>query len=117
MGWFKTLTKLHKFENKNKLYWNLGHLEALQYLLKKNAKIDAKDNWEKTALHHSVIHGNLKYLFALFYKSINWNKLDLYIDHLNITKYLIQKKADINVGDNDGHTPLHNSAEKGDYEN
>lgn len=71
-----------------------------------------------TALHHSSEHGDLLLNLFIFLKVSkvmtywlkNWNA-----GHLEITKYLLEKGADIKAIDGNGETALHHASLFGNY--
>ena len=68
-----------------------GHIEATEYLLKKGADPNIKNNLGETPLHQATENSQAK-----------------------LVKLLLKYKADPNSQQNDGNTPLHQSSYKGD---
>lgn len=97
--------------------WNLGHLDVTEYLMEKGAQahINDKDNDGKTALHHSCTEGNLEILYFVIPKLNDENESKWHLGRLQITKYLVEKGANVNAEDNDGNTALHYSNQRGNW--
>src|SRR5574343_1244033 len=68
-----------------------GHIEATEFLLKKGADPNIKNNIGETPLHQATENSQAK-----------------------LVKLLLKYKADPNSQQNDGNTPLHQSSYKGD---
>ena len=71
-----------------------GKIELVEDYLAKGVKVNAKDEYGKTPLHHAVMDG---------VPDLTPYDLDR---RMKITELLIAKGADINAMDNSGHTPL-----------
>lgn len=96
--------------------WNLGELEVTQDLVEQGANIAAKTNKKWTPLHYSAANGSWNYLsFEKKYIDKPTNKSELVhnLDHFEVTKYLVEKGADIEAKTNIKSTPLHLSSQNG----
>lgn len=97
--------------------------EIGRYLLGKGAKLEATDSERRTALHHAVKAGHLSFVQMLLEAGAsvnatnNHNETPLYVlaemyasklteDHRAICQLLISSRADLELADSSGGTPL-----------
>lgn len=100
-----------------------GHLQMVELLLSKGARIDARDHSNQTALHIAAQHGHTKIVSALLEKGASIDARDhsnqtaLHISaqlgYTEIVNVLLGKGASIDATDDDGRTALHPAAEYG----
>eukprot|EP00057_Strongylocentrotus_purpuratus_P015130 XP_011669604.1 PREDICTED: ankyrin repeat domain-containing protein 50-like [Strongylocentrotus purpuratus] len=91
-----------------------GHTDVTKYLISQGVEAKKGDNDGKTALHIAAQEAEAK-------KGDNDGKTALHIaaqeGHIDVTKYLINQGAEVNMGDrNDGYTPMHIAASKDDLD-
>lgn len=109
----------------------IGDVEWLRQSLRDQKLEHGQINYDKnglTALHLSAIHGRLECLKLLIEKykfdinlpsSTGWRAIHLCISNqtgkraVQCLQYLLDKKADSSVGNDDGITPLHQAASEG----
>ncbi|XP_060565477.1 ankyrin repeat domain-containing protein 53-like [Ruditapes philippinarum] len=109
----------------------IGDVEWLRQSLRDQKLEHGQINYDKnglTALHLSAIHGRLECLKLLIEKykfdinlpsSTGWRAIHLCISNqtgkraIQCLQYLLDKKADSSVGNDDGITPLHQAASEG----
>ena len=81
-----------------------GNTEAVKYLLKTSALINAKNNLGKTPLHIACQTQRYKDFKSLSYliliHQLNYNRFE-------IAQMLTDLGADVNIGDNRGDDPIH----------
>jgi ankyrin repeat protein len=75
-----------------------GHIEIAEFLLSRQAEINAQDLWGKTPLFVGIVEE------------------PLILDHAPIVQFLVGKGADVNLADAVGDTPLHMAATFGETE-
>jgi len=99
-------------------------IEFAKFLVSKGADPNAKNSYEDTALHIVAVKGLTNFaVFLVFEKEVDvnarnkYNKTPLYKAVVgrrkDIMQMLIDKLADPNIPDDQGNTPLHRLASKG----
>jgi ankyrin repeat protein len=88
-----------------------GREMAMRYLIKKGAKADAKDNEGATPLHKAAFSGEVKAVTLV--RQIYSPDLSFFA---NLVLQLISKGANVNEKDEQGSTPLHNAAFRGNVD-
>jgi ankyrin repeat protein len=83
----------------------------MRYLIKKGAKADAKDNEGATPLHKAAFSGEVKAVTLV--RQIYSPDLSFFA---NLVLQLISKGANVNEKDEQGSTPLHNAAFRGNVD-
>uniref|UniRef100_A0A803THB7 CARD- and ANK-containing Inflammasome Adaptor Protein n=1 Tax=Anolis carolinensis TaxID=28377 RepID=A0A803THB7_ANOCA len=96
-----------------------GHTEIIDYLISKGAKLEVKDQKERTPLHRAAKEGHGKAVNMLLqagadmYTLAQEGKTPLHLGHTEVAQKLLQNKAKVNLKDKQSKTPLHLGAEKG----
>lgn len=96
----------------------LAHEKIVELLLRNGAIINAQNRYRQTPLHLAVRNGSDMIFFLKKVRKIKREKL-IPNTHLNnlghekITDLLLEKKAKVNIVDENGHTVLHIAAENG----
>ena len=100
-----------------------GHLNVVEYLVKKGANIECVTIEDVTPLYIAAQQGYLEIVQFLVENGANIEAQQkdsarpLYVachnGHIEIVEYLINKGADIEATENEGATPLHAAAEEG----
>ncbi|MBT4884838.1 MAG: hypothetical protein HON55_01630, partial [Legionellales bacterium] len=105
---------------------SFGHIDIAEFLINKDADVNAKDKSGSTPMHMAIIQVDKKIAKGLIKALINIEKIDLdakdnkgytplhtAIERLNLgaAKAFITKGANINAKDNKGYTPLHTAIE------
>jgi len=97
-----------------------GHIDIVQYLVKKGANVNLKNNIGQTSLHLAYFmefHKVAKYLVdngADINLKDNSGRTPLYFaagSSLEAVKYLVKNGAKVNTKNEDGDTPLHHASE------
>lgn len=93
-----------------------GHINVVQLLIEKGAKLDLKDDHGNTALMEAVREGHIEIAKLLISHKTNINAQNhhgstpimwaAYYHHANIAQLLIDNHADINIKNNDKKTAL-----------
>jgi len=104
-----------------------GNFEIVKYLIKEGAELDAKNNEGNTPLHFAVFENHLEVVKHIIEQgadiSITAGRFDQSILHdaaergnVDMVKYLLEKKVNINSKTREGYTPLHKSVLAGKLE-
>ena len=102
------------YEGQTLLHY-VNDTDFAEYLISKNAYIDAFDHEGRTPLHYLVSHsGNYEIVKLLIENNANLNVFDnkgkslLHVCHdINIVKLLVENGIYVDLRDNKGRTPLH----------
>jgi len=93
-----------------------GNVEVVEWLLDKNADIHAVDDEGKTCLHHAAEGGNVRLVEMVLEAGLEIDAKDKIgrtaLFHssggqIDAIKYLLEKKANPQITDNEGNTCLH----------
>jgi hypothetical protein len=99
-----------------------GHVQDVEYFLKKGITVDVRDEEDRTPLHWAARESKnvdvVKYLVsqgADIHAKTKWSMMPLHWaaggnKNVDVVKYLVSQGADINARDKDGMTPLHRAA-------
>ena len=106
------------------LLHHVNDSDFAEYLISKNAYIDAFDNEGRTPLHYLVREaGNYEIVKLLVENNANLNVFDdkgkslLHVcQDINIVKLLVENNINVDIRDNKGRTPLHVCADSEIYE-
>lgn len=103
-----------------------GYFEVIETLLHAGVEVDKHANCGTTALRLASIHGDIKLVKLLIDHKANVNANGIYgtplntavhSENLEIVRYLIQNKADVNLGDTvENLTPLMLAVQIGNFE-
>lgn len=91
--------------------------DIVKMLIQHGADPNEKDSYGRTSLHRAILNGNfdafMKYMWL-------WNFILSIVASLGydkVVRVLVENKADINIEENEGQTPLHLCVLKGIYKN
>jgi ankyrin repeat protein/L-ascorbate metabolism protein UlaG (beta-lactamase superfamily) len=103
-----------------------GHLKIVEYLIEKEADVNAWNNAHQNPLLYAAYHGHSKIVSLLLEKGAEFKEQDIYgrnvlhyparEGHPKVVEILVKKGLDINQEDRGGVTPLRFAIERGHTE-